>query len=220
MSKYSTTLRYIVDVFGREEVESWFTDWDFSEYLTPSQIKTIENAKIFDKQKLAERIVDNYFMREIGCETVGLFKHYAKVRMREIMGDYAQIIYSASIQFDPLVNEDFKEEFTRNTNTTGNSTTSSTGSGFGITQDTPQSQITKSDLMAGKYASTATGDETTTSGQTDATGNEQETTTHTSKGNRGISSNIPYLLTQYRDFIRNLYGDVIEACNDLFMGIY
>lgn len=169
---------------------------------------------------MARQIVDSYYYREIGAETPGMFKHYAKLQMREIMGEYAQIIYSASIQFDPMVNEDYTETFNRSVDTTGDSNTSSNGSGFGVTQDTPQSGLTKSDLLNGAYATTATGDETTTSGSTTATGNEEEKYTRSLKGNRGISSNIPYLLQQYRDYIRNIYGEIIEKCAPLFMGIY
>lgn len=220
MSKYSTELRRICETFTRKEVESWFADWDLATYLTPEQMQVVNEAGLFNKESLAAQIVDAYYMREIGFETVGLFRHYVKIHMRELMGTYAMLIYSSSLKFDPLVNEDYTESFTRNVNTTGNSDTSSNGSGFGITQDTPQSGITKSDLMSGQYATTATGDETTTSGNTSATGSEDETYTRKLKGNRGISSNIPYLIEQYRDYIRNMYGEIIEKCSPLFMGIY
>lgn len=220
MSKYTIQLRRICDTFGREEVESWFKNWELSDYLTAAEIAVVNTRGTFDKDKLAEMIVDSYYMREIGTETVGLFKYYAKLQMREIMGKYAQFIYSAAIEFDPLVNENYTESFTRNVNTRGDSNTSSNGTGFGITSDTPQSEISRSDLMAGKYATTATGDETTTSGNTNATGSEDETYSRTLKGNRGISSNAPYLIQQYRDYIINIYGEIIAECSPLFVALY
>lgn len=220
MSKYTVELRRVCETMTRETVESWFSDWELSDYLTPDQLQVVTNTGIFSKENLAKQIVDAYYLREIGFETVGMFRHYAKITMREIMGEYAQIIYSASIQFDPMVNEDYTETFKRDADSKGNSDTNSTGSGFGINQDTPQTGITKTDLLQGKYATTATGDETNTNGNTTATGEEHESYTRTSKGNRGISSNIPYLIQQYRNYIRNLYGEIIERCSDLFMGIY
>ena len=54
------------------------------------------------KAKLAKKIVEHYYMREIGQETIGLFKHYAKVTMQELMEEYLPLIYSSSIQYDPL----------------------------------------------------------------------------------------------------------------------
>lgn len=220
MSKYTVELRRVCDTFGRETVESWFKDWELSDYLTPDEIAVVNARGTFNKDSLAKQIVDAYYMREIGFETVGLFRHYAKMQMREIMGTYAQIIYSAAIKIDPLVNEDYKEEFSRNVNTTGDSNTSSSGTGFGVTSDTPQSGLTKDDLMSGTYATTATGDETTTTGNTNATGSETETYSRSLKGNRGISANAPYLIQAYRDYIVNIYGEIIEKCSPLFMGIY
>lgn len=220
MSKFSVQLRYVCDTFTREEVENWFKDWDLSDYLTPNEINVINQRNTFSKDSLAKQIVDAYYMREIGFETIGLFKHYAKTTMRQIMGEYAQIIYSASIKIDPLVNEDYVESFSRDANNNGSSNTNSTGEGFGITSDTPQSKLTKEQLMNGTYATTATGDTTSTSGNTTANGTEHETYTRSLKGNRGISSNAPYLIQQYRDYIINIYGEIIEKCSDLFMGIY
>lgn len=220
MSKYTVQLRRLCDVFGRDTIESWFKRWDLSDYLTADEIETINRRDTFSKDKLAEQIVDFYFMREIGFETPALFKTHCMIRMREIMGKYSQLIYSASIKIDPLVNEDYIESFTRDVATEGKSDTSSEGSGFGITSDTPQSELTKSDLLSGKYASGATGDETTTSGQTNASGSEKETYTRSVKGNRGITSNAPYLIKQYRNIILDIYGEIINECANLFMLIY
>ena len=52
-------------------------------------------------------------MREIGFETPGLFKHYAKVSMQEIMERQFPKIYSNFLEYDPLSNVDFTEEYTR-----------------------------------------------------------------------------------------------------------
>ena len=93
MAKYTIELRKIIDIFGRAEVENWFKDYNIANYLTTEQIEQIENANVWSKERLATKIVDHYFMREIGFETPALFKHYAKITMQEIMERYLQKIY-------------------------------------------------------------------------------------------------------------------------------
>lgn len=220
MSKYTVQLRRIIDTFGREEVESWFKNWELSDYLTPAEIAVVNERGTFSKDALAKQIVDNYYMREIGFETAGLFRHYAKLQMREIMGRYAQIIYSAAIQIDPLVNENYSETFSRDADNQGQSTSTGKGSGFGLQSDIPQSQMNKADLLAGKYGTNAQADEQETTNNTVADGKNHEEYTRTVRGNRGISSNAPYLIQQYRDYIIPIYGDIIRECNVLFMNIY
>ena len=75
MSKYTTELRFVCATYTRPIVEGWFKDYELSDYLTPTQIETIENAGIWSKGKLAKKIVDHYYMREIGLETPALFEH-------------------------------------------------------------------------------------------------------------------------------------------------
>ena len=42
MSKYTIELRRVCEIYGRQEVENWFKDYNISNYLTPSQIEQIE----------------------------------------------------------------------------------------------------------------------------------------------------------------------------------
>ena len=117
MSKYTIELRKVCDLYGRNEVESWFKDYNLSYYLRPDEIESIENAGIWSKDRLATKIVDHYYMRELGLETPALFKHYAKVYMQEIMERKLPLIYSTSIKYDPLVNVDYSEVYDRNIET-------------------------------------------------------------------------------------------------------
>ena len=112
MSRYTTELRTIVQNTSLEEVESWFMDYELSDYLTEEEIAVIEERGTWSKEKLAKLIIDHYWMREIGLETVGLFRHQVKVAMREIMEEKLPLIYSASLKYDPLVNVDFTETYT------------------------------------------------------------------------------------------------------------
>lgn len=69
MASYTIELRKICDIYGREEVENWFKDFELSDFLTTKQIQSIENAGLWNKNKLAKKIIDHYYMREIGFET-------------------------------------------------------------------------------------------------------------------------------------------------------
>ena len=69
MAKYTIELRRLCDIFTREVVENWFKNYKIEDYLTLEQIETITNSGLWSKDKLATKIVDHYYMREIGFET-------------------------------------------------------------------------------------------------------------------------------------------------------
>ena len=228
MASYTIELRKVCDYYTREVVEGWFKDYNIEDYLTLEQIQTITEKGIWNKDKLARKIVDHYYMREIGFETPDLFAHYVKMKMQEIMEDYLPVIYSNSIEFDPLVNVDYKEQLIREIEGTseieGSSNSESKSSGMGIVNNTPQTKITKQNLESGIYASsvsqtdTEVNDETTTSNS--GTSNQTENYTKTIKGNSGVSATAQALIKQYRDIIRAVDREIIENLNDLFMGLY
>lgn len=248
MAKYTMQLRTVCDLLTREEVESWFTNYDLTNYLLPFQIEKINSANMWSKQKLAEKIVDHYFMREIGFETPALFKHYAKVTMQEIMGRYLPIIYTNAIEYDPLVNVDFTETFERQINGnavgnvsnessgegTSNSTSDNNSSGLGVNSDTPQGQLNKQEILGGKYASQTNADETeshiedetnTTTSSTSTTDSSSQTeslesSTLHKKGNDGSLTTVQNLIKQFRGIIDSTDEKIINELNSLFMGIY
>lgn len=216
MASYTMELRKVCDIYTRSEVESWFKDYDLSYYLKQDEIASIESAGLFSKDRLANQIVDHYYMREIGLETPALFKHYAKVKMKEIMESKLPLIYSISIQYDPLVNVDYKEEFTRNIESNGN--TSNNASGLSVSSDTPQGQIQKSAILSGAYASSTGASETESSSEDSNT--TAETYTKTMKGNSGVSATAQRMIAQYRENIVGVNKEIIEELDILFMGLY
>ena len=231
MSKYSFELRELFEpikfnppLFTRSEVEGWFKDYELSDYLTTEQIAVINSAGIWTKDKLAKKIVNHYYMRESGLETIGLFKHYAKVTMDELMEEYLPLIYSASIEYDPLVNVDYTESFTRSANNQGvsNSTSNSNSSGLVVGSNTPQGQITKAGILAGDYASSTSANENTNAiaDNTTSSGNTQETYTKNVKGNSGVSATAQKMILQYRENIIAIDRDIIKKLDILFMGLY
>ena len=232
MAKYTIELRNMIPLFGRNTVEGWFKDYSLNDFLTPEEIQVIENRGTWSQGKLAAKIVDHYFMREIGFETPALFRHYVKITMKEIMEEYAPLIYSASIEYDPLVNVDFTETYhhddqgTMTNNGSSDSASTSTGSGLTVQSDTPQGQISKANILAGNYASSTSANETDSSITDHSSTTSGATTTDTRdytkriKGNSGVSATAQKMVEQYRENIRALDSEIIERLNTLFMGIY
>ena len=231
MSKYTMQLRelfepiiYTPSLFTRAEVEGWFKDYDLDDYLTEEQQGVITATGLWTKDKLAKKIVDHYYMHEIGFETVGLFIHEVKDFMNELMEEYLPLIYSSAIQYDPLVNVDYTESFARSQNMGNNSNTSSSSSGssLGVQSDTPQGQISKTNILAGNYASNtnATENEVSSGTSSSSTSNNLENYTKRVKGNSGVSATAQKMIEQYRNNIRAIDREIIEKCNILFMNIY
>ena len=231
MSKYSFELRDLFEpiifnppLYTREQIEGWFKDYELSDYLTQEQIDVINNAGVWNKDKLARKIVDHYYMRESGLETIALFKHYAKVTMQEIMEEYLPLIYSASIQYDPLINVDYTETFNRTADNTGssNSTSSNTSSGLVVGSNTPQGQINKQDILKGAYASStsANENEANINDNTTTQGNTQEEYLKRVRGNSGVSATAQKMVLQYRENIIAIDRKIIGELNRLFMGLY
>lgn len=229
-SVYTVQLRQLVTggLYTRQEIEGWFKDYELTDYLTADEIAVIEDRGTWSKDKLAAQIVDHYLMREIGLETPALFAHHAKVLMKEIMEEKLPLIYSASIEYDPLVNVDYSETYAAQRQGSGTAsstgTSSSSTSGLSVNSDTPQSQISKEAILAGTYASLTGASEATDSSSTTGSSTNSETGTESYtkniKGNSGVSATAQALIMQYRKAIVAINRDIIEEVNDLFMGIY
>lgn len=232
MASYTMELRKVIEYFGREEVENWFKDYDLSHYLTPTQIEQITKFNVWSKDRLAEKIVDNYYMREIGFETPALFKHYAKIEMKKIMERYLPKIYSNFLEYDPLSNVDFTETYTREisgetaNSGSSNSTSQNNSSGLNVNSDTPQGQISKQNILQGSYASQTNASETeseiqdNTSTENQGTSNTIETFTRHEEGDNGVIITNQRLVKEYREIIVAIDEEIINELNCLFMGIY
>lgn len=212
MAKYTIELRRLCDIYTRDTVESWFKDYELSDYLTTNEIEVITDRGTWTKDKLAKMIVNHYFMREIGLETPALFIHYVKSTMNEIMESKLPLIYSASIEYDPLVNVDVTTTVSRRVDDAGNTNSS----GLTINSDTPQGEVTKANILAGTYASSTQGGESTNS----STSQTLESSSTNVKGNSGVSATAQKMIEQYRNNIRAINYEIIKELNSLFMGLY
>lgn len=228
MASYTVELRKLIDLFGRDTVEGWFKNYKLEYYLTPVQIAQIEKFNVWSKDRLATKIVDHYFMREIGFETPTLFEHYAKVTMQEIMERYLPKIYSNFLEYDPLSNVDFTETYTReiagSSEGKSNSTSQNNASGLNINNDTPQTRITKQDLNIGAYASQVNQSDTSSNIEDETNAESYSNTiekfTRHEEGDNGVIITNQRLVKEFREIIVAIDEEIINELGKLFMAIY
>lgn len=220
MAKYTMELREIISTFGRDEVKNWFKDYELSDYLTPEEIAVIEERGVWDKDKLADRIIDHFYTREIGSDAIGQWMLFVKDKMHEVMETYVPLIYSSSIKFDPLVNVDYRETYAGDNTNNSTSRSQSSGSGLTVNSDTPQGQISKSAILGGSYASSTGANETENNISDTSENKGNQNYVKTVKGNSGVSATAQALIEQYRKYIRALDTEIVYELEPLFMGLY
>ena len=214
MSRYTTTFRNLIEggFVTREEIENIFKSYNMLDYLTQEEVDVINTRGTWTPSKLAKKIVDHYYLKDLGFETYAMFKHYAKIQMEEIMESKLPLIYSSAIKYDPLVNVDFTETLERTVDSTANGN----GSGLVVNSDTPQTNINKQSILNGSYASSTSANEMDSS----SSSSDEENYTKRVKGNSGVSATAQKMVEQYRDNIRAIDYEIITELEDLFMIIY
>lgn len=194
MSNYTTQLRYIIE----SGIDIGLHDYP-----------------IFDEKyrdTLNKKLINHYYLDEIGSETLQLFIFRLNRNMHEIMPYYNQLYKSAQMEFDPLNGFNMVEvtQGTENSNAKANSTGTSNGSGKNLFNDTPQNAIGGGDILSQKYATSITLDETqtNTTSQSNSDSTRGRTETRTSKGSQ--YHNPSELLNSYRETLLNIDMMVIE----------
>lgn len=226
MSKYSTTFKTLIDsgLYTQADIEAVFKDYNLLDYLTPEEVQVINTRGTWTKEKLAHKIFNHYYMREIGFETFARFSIEVKEIMEEIMEEKLPLIYSSAIKYDPLVNVDYTEQFSRNVDNSSASTSSTTtnASGIVVDSDTPQGNINKSSILAGNHATTVSANENDAraSDNIEGSSNTDETYTKHIKGNSGVSATAQAMVKQYRQNIVAIDKEIIEEIKILFMGLF
>ena len=112
MAKYTTEVRYICETYAGLEESVGYESID--EVIDNSYLKIFNNDKIpmykneteAHRAGLLKKILLHYYTREIGYETVGLWKLKLNQKMIEIMPYYNQLYESAELEFDPFKNVD------------------------------------------------------------------------------------------------------------------
>lgn len=104
MSKYTTEVRFICESKSGLENSSGADNVD--EVITGAWNKIFTSkAPFFDesyRSVLCQKILKHYYLREICCETVGIWKLWMNERLETIMPYYNQLYESELIKFEPL----------------------------------------------------------------------------------------------------------------------
>ena len=111
MSKYTTEVRYVCQMYADEPEKNDYVDID--EVISKAQNKVFSNYPIFDENYRAYlngKILKHYYTREICEETVGLWKLRLATRMEEIMPYYNELYKTTLLKFNPLYDVDVTTE--------------------------------------------------------------------------------------------------------------
>lgn len=183
---------------------------------------------IFDEAHrpvLTGKIIDHYWNREIGLESIPMFQLAMRRRMNEIMPYFNKLYLSEQIPYTALNTVDLQTESnstthdTRVNHATNATTSDNTTTGRTVNSETPQTML-QGNADYATSATDATGDANSTASATndatdtgDATGTGEVTVT----GYQGVASE---LVMRYRDSLLNIDMEVINALEDLFMLVW
>lgn len=199
-------------------------------------------------QKLAfeQRVIDHYYFRQIGQETVGRFRHMFRTKILEIMPYYVDMYKTVELMSnieDPFGNVDITETFEQETTDSASGESSATNTGTGSSSgtqtstenkehrfsNTPQGSISNLDsyLTEAAQDSNEVSDTSESSSETSATSSGTSssesagTVKHTlhRKGNQGVNT-YAHDIIEFRKSIINVDMMVINELNELFLGIY
>lgn len=177
------------------------------------------------REKLNSKIVNHYHNREIGVETVSMFRFAMSRRMAEVMPYYNDLYKTTQLQFDPLSTVDLRtistgtSEAVSETESDSETSTKSGGTSRAVNSNLPQVQLSG----RGDYATSAADTNSSTEGEgtskenaSATTRDERDSETHMS-GYQGVASE---LVQRYRDTLLNIDLMVINELSDLFMMIW
>ncbi|MCQ2740221.1 MAG: hypothetical protein MJ237_08370 [bacterium] len=225
----------LIDILASYAELDFIPDFDSPEY---SQMLHTGRIKLFSfaypmftaeqKERLEKNIIQHYLTREIGSETVGLFRQRLQAKLCEIMPEFIQLYKLAEMDYNPLNTVDILEEFDRTTeNTSENNSTSTAESTVKTDEwvaysDTPQGGLSGVKNLA--YLTSATNntaDNTSeTTGEISGT-SEGSTVDSYTKHTHGYSGgDVSERVRKYRENVLNVDNMIIDKLNELFMTIY
>ena len=215
MSKYTTEVRFICETAAGLTESAGASKVD-EIIAKAAPIVFNFDWPIFDEAYrlgLEEKILRHYYTREIGEETVGLWKLRLEDRLNLIMPKYNQLYESARLEFNPFYDVDYTRQGTNSGEGTSSGTTSSTGNN--MHSDTPQNGLES--VLSGEYLTDAdvSNGESSSSSQNSNSGEFQESI----KGKMPGTS-YSRLLKEYRQTFLNIDNMVVSELNDLFMGLW
>lgn len=210
MAKYTTQLRSYIESGGKV--------FDFDYPLFDPTYKTV----------LENKIINFYYFREIGLETIAQFKWFLKSKMERIMPYYNEM-YRQNVVFatyDPYKNKNVTTTDTRTNTQTNDLTVQTDSNSNGTSTSTETMSDTPQAMLDGKDYATEVTKHTGDSG-----GSSNDTTTNTGTvtttdsyvstiaGHDGMKYPTD-ILKDLRKTLINIDQKIIDELADLFLNIY
>lgn len=184
-----------------------------TEHVTIELREVVKDTDIFDRcdpfpiwdechrGELEKKIIEHYYFRQIGFETVGRFKFKLNVRLREIMPSMIKLYKTTLFKYNPIENYSMQE---------GNENErKAQGESLGKYAETPQGKL--ENVVEGKYLTNATHGTDNTESKDKYSGWR--------KGNIGVTTT-QQMIQAERDIIIDIDLKIIEALSDLFIGVF
>ena len=247
MSKYTTEVRFICESKSGLSESKGFGSVD--EVLNGSWDKIFTSkVSFFDEEYrgvLCKKILKHYYLREIGCETVGIWLLWMNTKLEEIMPYYNKLYESELIKFNPMYDVDWNRKGNKTGNESGSGSRSTSGNNSGTNTQSGTSSNTRKDLYSDTPQGALTGIESETyltnarkvsdSGETGVNGstsgsyedsesssNKVDTTENyveSVSGKQGTGS-YSKMLNEFRETFLNIDMQVIEEFAEMFMELW
>lgn len=236
MSKYTTELRYVCETAGGLDNSTGYNS--VNQIIDASWDKIFNfDFPIFDesyRSVLCKKILKHYYTREIGLETVGLWKLKLDTKMNEIMPYYNKLYESELLQFDPLKDVDLITTNEKTIKSDGKTDTSAsikniiarTNKNTDRYSDTPQGSLVN--IESNEYLTNARIDDSeyneNNDGKSTGTTNQNINTTEeyinkiAGKSNGSVTYSA--MLKGFRETLLNIDMMIIEELNELFMLVW
>lgn len=237
MAMFTMPLKKVVEtIYGTSldpmDYEQVYSDFSFggSTYgklpvLSDPKLIGLGTYPIFDETYrpiLNGKILDEYWNREIGSETIDIFMLTIRRKMDQIMPYYNKLYLSEQIEYDALATMDIRSQGsstmngTETSDTEANTVSETDGKARVVQSQTPQTMLKPNADYA--TAATDTNSESDVSG-TSTSHNTGETTNSSTSDNRvtgyqGIASD---LIMKYRASLINIDTMILSDVEDCFM---
>lgn len=244
MSKYTTEVRYICEEAAGLNESAGFNDIETILTAAAPVIFSFD-FPIFDETYrlvLEKNILRHFYTREIGEETVGLWKLRLWDRLSLIMPYYNKLYLSETLEFNPLYDVDYRTESSRNTSNqrAGTNSTTETRNTSDATSvnletwntfsDTPQGGLTgvenETYLTDARHV-TETGNAGTTlsTGTIGTSGTNSESASNTDQFIEHVSGKTGGItfskaLQEYRETLLRIDQDIMNELEDLFFNLW
>lgn len=237
MSKYTTEVRWIIEQTTKDEPTPIPEGAQYPESVYKKL--GLADFPIYDeayRYTLTDKIINHYYVREIGFETVALFAWYMKQTMWEVMPYYNRLYTALESITDPMEefrrerNEDWNVNTKDDVNNVSNSTVEAEAKNDSrnIFQDTPMNLLRNTGYPSVEgldYATNVTYDNDASTSNSDSNmhstrnGNKDET------GGRNIlekghNTSQASLFEEYRKAQINIDLKIIDELAQLFMPLW